>query len=208
MAPESVIAFWVVSLLFVLTPGADWAYAISAGLRHRRMLPAIAGLLSGHLLATVAVATGVGALVAQDSMALGVLTIGGSAYLIWLGVSTIRRPATIQTTARAGDETWRRQAARGLGVSGLNPKVFLLFLALLPQFTNPSAAWPFPAQLLVLGLVHVANCAVIYSAVGLGARLVLGARPAAARIIGRLSGAIMLLLGAWLLIEQAIPAFG
>ena len=29
---------------------------------------------------------------------------------------------------------------KGAGTSGLNPKVFLLFLALLPQFTEPDAA--------------------------------------------------------------------
>ena len=36
MAGSTVAAFWAVSFLFVVTPGADWAYAITAGLRHRR----------------------------------------------------------------------------------------------------------------------------------------------------------------------------
>lgn len=45
-----------------------------------------------------------------------------------------------------GDESWVRQAAKGAGISGLNPKVFLLFLALLPQFANPHAPWPVPAH--------------------------------------------------------------
>ena len=33
MAVGAVAAFWAVSFLLVLTPGADWAYAIAAGLR-------------------------------------------------------------------------------------------------------------------------------------------------------------------------------
>ena len=37
---SAVVAFWAVSLMFVLTPGADWAYAIAAGLRHRTVVPA------------------------------------------------------------------------------------------------------------------------------------------------------------------------
>ena len=45
-------AFWAVSFLFIITPGADWAYAISAGMRGRLVTPAVAGMLSGHLLAT------------------------------------------------------------------------------------------------------------------------------------------------------------
>ena len=39
--------------------------------------------------------------------------------------------------------------------------LFLLFLALLPQFTDPNAGWPLSVQIVVLGLVHVASCAVI-----------------------------------------------
>ena len=52
MAVTTLAAFWAVSVLFVLTPGADWAYAIAAGLRHRSVLPAVGGMLTGHLLAT------------------------------------------------------------------------------------------------------------------------------------------------------------
>ena len=60
----AVAAFWAVSLMLLITPGADWAYAIAAGLRHRTVLPAVGGLLTGHLAATAVVAAGVGALVA------------------------------------------------------------------------------------------------------------------------------------------------
>ena len=52
MTAGTVVAFWAVSLVFVLTPGADWAYAIAAGLRHRTVVPAVGGLLAGHLAAT------------------------------------------------------------------------------------------------------------------------------------------------------------
>lgn len=87
-------------------------------------------------------------------------------------------------------------------MSGLNPKVFLLFLALLPQFTEPYAAWPIALQTLGPGAVHVLNCALVYLAVGIGARTVLRARPAAARIVSRCSGAAMIGIGLFLLIEQ------
>ena len=55
-----IAAFWAVSLLFVITPGADWAYAISTGVRDRAA-PAVSGLLLGHLVATLVVAAGVAA---------------------------------------------------------------------------------------------------------------------------------------------------
>jgi len=45
------VAFWGVSMLFVITPGVDWAYAIASGVKHRTgMLPAVSGMLAvvGH----------------------------------------------------------------------------------------------------------------------------------------------------------------
>ena len=42
----TIAAFWTVSMLFVLTPGADWAYAMAAGIRHTNVGWAVAGLLA------------------------------------------------------------------------------------------------------------------------------------------------------------------
>jgi threonine/homoserine/homoserine lactone efflux protein len=99
-----------------------------------------------------------------------------------------------------------RQAVTGFGVSGLNPKVFLLFLALLPQFARPVVFWPVPIQMLLLGGIHVANCAVIYLLVGMAARRLLRTRPSAARIVSRASGIILTLLGSWLILERFLNA--
>src|SRR3954469_12259806 len=107
MSVAMIAAFWAVSMLFVLTPGADWAYAISSGLRHRSVVPALGGLLSGHLLATVVVAAGgagvlggfplgVAALLAGSPVVLPVLTVVGAAYLVWLGIGMLRHPASVQ----------------------------------------------------------------------------------------------------------------
>jgi threonine/homoserine/homoserine lactone efflux protein len=116
----------------------------------------------------------------------------------------VARPALPQAGVDDAPGSWLRQAAKGAGISGLNPKVFLLFLALLPQFTDPNAAWPLAAQIVVLGLVHVTSCAVVYTGVGTGARRVLRARPAAARVATRFSGAAMIVIGVVLLGENLI----
>ena len=42
-----IFAFWCVSILFVLTPGADWAYAILAGIRGSLLLQLFQGLYWG-----------------------------------------------------------------------------------------------------------------------------------------------------------------
>src|SRR5712692_8158785 len=136
----SVAAFWGVSLLLVMVPGADWAYAIAAGLRGGAVLPAVCGLLLGYAGLTAVVAAGLAALVARTPAALVVLTVAGAAYLIWLGAVTLARPATAGAGTAQARGTWAA-IGKGAGISGLNPKGLLLFLALLPQFTGPRPGW-------------------------------------------------------------------
>jgi threonine/homoserine/homoserine lactone efflux protein len=202
MTIDAVIAFWTVSFLLVLVPGADWAYAIAAGLRDRSVLPAVAGLLAGYVALTAVLAAGVATLIARWPLALAMLTTLGALYLLWLGITTLARPSAPSAAAGEGSQSWVRRAAKGAGVSGLNPKALLLFLALLPQFITRGAAWPFGAQIALLGLVHTANCAVVYTSVGTTARRVLRTRPATATAVTRCSGAAMIVIGALLLAER------
>jgi|SRR5215469_2200636 len=204
MAIGAVTGFWTVSLLLVLVPGADWAYAIAAGLRDRSVLPAVAGLLTGYVALTAVVAAGVASLVARWPVLLTALTVLGALYLLWLGISTLGRPSVPAAAADEGSRPWVRLAAKGAGISGLNPKALLLFVALLPQFATRGTAWPFPAQIALLGLVHTANCAVVYTGVGTAARRVLRARPAITAAVTRCSGAAMIVIGAFLVAERLL----
>jgi threonine/homoserine/homoserine lactone efflux protein len=204
MTPSTVVAFWTVSVLFVLVPGADWAYAMAAGLRHRTVVPSVGGLLVGHLAVIIAVAAGLAALVARTPVVLAALTMVGAGYLVWLGIRTLTHPSTPSLDAEPPSVSWVRQFVTGAGTSALNPKVFLLLLALLPQFTETGARWPIGVQILVLGLIHVMTCAVVYTSVGAGARVVLSARPAAARVVAHIAGAAMVVIGFLLLVERLV----
>jgi threonine/homoserine/homoserine lactone efflux protein len=82
----------------------------------------------------------------------------------------------------------------------------LLFFAILPQFVVAKAAWPVPVQLAALGVFHVATCSVVYLLVALGAHQLLRSRPRAARIVGRISGAAMILVALALTLERVISA--
>ncbi len=197
-------AFWAVSFLFVITPGVDWAYAISAGMNGRVVLPAVAGLLLGHLLATSIVAAGVGALIASNPIALTGLTAVGAAYLLWLGINMFVHPSALRAGEAAKSGSWARWTIKGVCVSGLNPKVFLLFLALLPQFTDKTAAWPIPLQIIALGLVHIFSCGVVYLLVGFSSQAVLQTRPRAAQIVNRISGIAMIAIAVLLFAERVI----
>lgn len=204
MAASSIAAFWVIAFLLVIVPGPDWAFTVSAGLRGRSVLPAVGGIVLGYAAMTVVVAAGVGALVARTPAFLSALTVAGGLYLMWHGTTTVAKPSAPGTTAAAPARTGLGTLARGMGVSGLNPKGLLLFLALLPQFTSPRWSWPLAGQLGFLGLVFMFTCAVFYFCLGSFARKILHARPAAARAVTRFSGAAMIIIGALLLVDRLI----
>ena len=211
MAASSIAAFWVVSSLLIMVPGADWAYTIGAGLRGHSVVPAVGGIVLGYAAMTIVVAAGVGALVARSPALLGALTIAGGLYLMWHGATTLARPSGPDTTSNgapasesAPARTSQATLLRGAGVSALNPKGLLLFLALLPQFTSPHGRWPLAVQLAVLGVVFMLSCGTFYLCLGSVARKTLHARPAAARAVTRVSGAAMFIIGALLLADRLV----
>src|SRR5215207_2174960 len=133
MATSAVLAFWGLAVLLIVVPGPDWAFTLGATLGGRPVLAAVGGLVAGYAVLTAVVAAGIGALVAGSSAALTTLALAGSGYLAWQGVTLLRRPPELAGVARTA-ATSRQTVLRGVGVSGLNPKALLLFLALLPQF--------------------------------------------------------------------------
>ncbi|WP_433475271.1 LysE family translocator [Spirillospora sp. CA-142024] len=203
MAAGSVFAFWAVALLLIVVPGADWAFTIGAGLRGDSVVPAVGGLVVGYAAITLIVAAGVGAAVAGSPSVLTGLTVVGGLYLMWHGATNFARPSAPDPQADPG--TGWGTFLRGIGVSGLNPKGLLIFVALLPQFTDPDDGWPMSAQLGVLGLTFVTTCAGFYLCLGTLTRTVLNARPGTARLISRLSGTAMTAIGACLLLEHTLP---
>jgi threonine/homoserine/homoserine lactone efflux protein len=202
MSVSAIVAFWGVALLLIVVPGPDWAFTIGAGVRQQAVVPAVGGLAIGYAAMTAFVAAGVGALVAGSPAALTLLSVIGGAYLMWHGALTLRQPAVELDMGTSSVRTSWATLTKGIGVSGLNPKGLLVFLALLPQFTDRHESWPVAGQIAVLGLVFTLTCAVFYLVLGTFARTILQSRPGAAEIVTRISGIGMFVVGALLIVER------
>lgn len=211
MNPQLFLAFIGVAVALACTPGVDWAYSISAGLRERSFVPAVAGLCGGYVVHTALLVAGLAAVITGLPGLMGWLTVAGAAYLLWLGVSTVRSWRGASFGARPGDpvrDNQFRVFLQGMGTSGINPKGLLFFVALVPQFVSRDAALPVPLQSGLLGLTFVVLVAVIYTCVALMSRKLLHSRPGAARRVTLASGIIMVGLGLVLLAEQLLPLVG
>lgn len=208
MNPQLFFAFVLVAAALACTPGVDWAYSITAGLRQRSFVPAVAGLCGGYVLHTLLMVVGLAALLSGMPGLLGWLTVAGAGYLLWLGISTLRswRGASFSAVDAVGKPVNQlRTFLQGMGTSGINPKGLLFYVALVPQFVSPEATLPLPVQSGLLGLTFVLLAGIVYTCVALLARKLLQSRPGAARAVTLTSGIIMIGLGAVLLAEQAMP---
>lgn len=151
---DTLLAFVVAALILIVIPGPSVLFVVgrAIALGRRAGVLSVLGNVIGTMPAVVAVALGVGALVASSVVAFTVLKIVGAAYLVWLGIQAfLHRHATQDDTlthAPSGVTLMRQGFVVGL----TNPKTIAFFVAVLPQFVDP-AAGPVWAQLLILGLV-------------------------------------------------------
>jgi threonine/homoserine/homoserine lactone efflux protein len=195
---------YVVTVFFVsATPGPNMLLAMTHGIQYglRRALVTSLGLMSGLGIIMAASSAGLGALLAASGEAFAIMKYAGAAYLIYLGVKVWRaEPQAVEALA-AGGESRATPAAlfrTGVFVSLSNPKAFVFFAALFPQFLD--AGRPQAPQFLVL----VATFVVIESAwqviyAGGGAKLARWLNTESRlRLVNRLSGGAF--IGAGLLL--------
>ncbi|MGD9985757.1 LysE family translocator [Pseudonocardia sp.] len=207
MEMSALLAFTAVAATLIMVPGPDWALLVGVSSRRGPVAPSIVGLALGYAVITTAVVAGVAPLVAAEPTALLVLSMVGAAYLLHVGVGMLRSPVAADIPIDAGAPATGsvgRAVRQGLGVSTLNPKALLFFLAFLPQFANPGAPWPFAIQLAVLGTTWILLASGFYAVLGYTARRSLHRRPGLTLVLTRLSGVAMVVAGIALPIEQLI----
>jgi len=197
-------AFIGVVALALVIPGPDWVFLLAAGARGARVSSAVGGLMIGYVILSIAAAVGLGAVIATVPFALTVVAVVGAGYLVFLGVSILRAHPGSATAAVATDaHPGGGILIRGIGVSALNPKALLFFLAILPLFVRTESVLPATAQLGVYAGVYIAIATAFYLVLGtIAGRLSRTGRAGA--VLNRVSGALMILVGIALLIEQAL----
>jgi len=153
-------AFLAASFVLAVTPGPGVGYIVARTLAQGRSagLASVAGVAAGNLCNAVGAALGLAALFAVSSLAFSIVKYAGAAYLIYLGVKALRRPATIAAPGGFAPPQKRRIARDGFLVALLNPKTALFFAAFLPQFIDRAGGAALQGALLGVVFVAVAAC--------------------------------------------------
>ncbi|WP_407177327.1 LysE family translocator [Bradyrhizobium sp. STM 3562] len=181
-ATSALIGFALLSFGLVLTPGPNMIYLISRSITQGPAagIVSLGGVALGFVFYMLCAAFGITALLFAVPYAYDGLRFAGAAYLLWMAWQAIkpngRSPFQVKKLAVDGP---RKLFVMGLVTNLLNPKIAMLYLALLPQFIDP-ASGSVLVQSLVLGTIQICISVGINALIALsagGIALFLSTRP-------------------------------
>jgi threonine/homoserine/homoserine lactone efflux protein len=205
---QTMLAFIVAAAVFAFIPGPGILYVAAQTLAGGRRvgLWGVLGLALGGYLHVVAAAAGLSFVFHAVPPLYAAVKLLGAAYLVWLGIATIRaKTGSVEDAPVVPRKTARRAFVEGVAVEALNPKTAMFFLAFLPQFTDPAASLPVWAQFTILGsIVNLmfasADVLAVLLAGSVAARLAQGSR--FQRAVERVGGGILVALGLRLALQK------
>jgi threonine/homoserine/homoserine lactone efflux protein len=176
------LAFGLLSLGMVLTPGPNMLYLVSRSICQGRAagLVSLSGIAVGFLVYLLCAALGITALLMAVPHAYDALRIAGALYLLYLAWQALRPGGrSLFELRELARDSPRRLFSMGLFTALLNPKIAVMYLSLLPQFIEPHGHGSVMAQSVALGLVQIAT------SLGVNALIVLAAGSIATFLAGR-----------------------
>jgi threonine/homoserine/homoserine lactone efflux protein len=200
---HQVVAFGLVALVVIAIPGPSVVFTVGRALTYGRSvaLTTVVGNSFGLLTALVLVVLGLGELVATSELVFEVVKIGGACYLVYLGVQALRHRHGITVTREgrsAGPPLEPLIALRqGYLVGFTNPKGYVMFVALLPQFLDRDQGHA-GLQMLLLGSIAfvIGLCSdSLWALLASHLRRWFNASPGRGRALGTVGGVSMIGLG-------------
>ena len=154
---EQILTFGVAALILIAIPGPSVVFVVGRALAYGRgvALATVLGNSLGLLLVLALVALGLGVVVQDSIIVFTVVKLAGAAYLVHLGVQAIRHRRAFTMRVAGGHRAplrLLRALRQGFVVGASNPKAFIIFAAVLPQFIDRGHG-AVQGQMLVLGLL-------------------------------------------------------
>lgn len=196
--------FLITSFANIATPGLGAVMAVNLGLScgWKRAVPGCLGLAIGIAFLFVIALSGLGAVLAASPSAFEIIQLVGAAFLIYLGIrSILKKPANAGLIGRYGSN---RQGAIGqflqcAAISAANPQPIIFGLTVLPQFIDPQLSYVAQSVLMIsVYTLIVFVMMMAYAILAAHARVFLSG-PKGPRIVNCISGAVFLLLAAFIL---------
>jgi threonine/homoserine/homoserine lactone efflux protein len=196
IALENLAGVAIIALGMVLTPGPNMVYLTSRVISQGRLagMISLAGVALGFVCYLLASALGLAALFKAVPVAYDVVRIAGAFYLGYLAWNMLKPKGSSPFEARQlPPHSPRRLFTMGLVTNLLNPKIALMYSALIPQFIDPSLGSTLQ-QFIQLGVVQIVIAVTVNGIIVLAASKVsnfLATHPLAMRSQRWVSGTVL-----------------
>jgi len=201
LSSGQLLGFTLASFVLIVVPGPGVLFVVGRALSHgrRTAFATAAGHAAGNYVVAACVAVGLGAVLERSAQVFIAVKLIGALYLVALGVQAIRhrKSLAVAMSAAGGASDGWRAVRDGVVVGVTNPKAYILFGAILPQFVNRTAG-NVPGQMLLLALISVAIGLVSDSSWGLaasGVRAWFAGSPRRYELVGGAGGLAMIGVG-------------
>ncbi|MEC3955256.1 LysE family translocator [Nocardia sp. CDC153] len=206
----AVLGVAAAALGLVLTPGPNMMYLVSRTVSQGRRagLVSLAGVAVGFGVYLAAATAGITAVFAMVPALYLSLKVAGAVYLLYLAWKTLRPGGTgLFTPTELPADPARRLFTMGLVTNLLNPKIAILYMALIPQFVVPAhgEVW---LQSLCLGAVQIAIAITVNGLIVLSAGAIstfLAGRPLWLRAQRFVTGTVLGAMAALVLNDRTRP---
>lgn len=204
---ESQLVFFILtSLVVILIPGQDMVLVMSRGIAQgaKAGIVTAAGVSVGLLGHTILAALGLGALLMTSEFLFSILKYIGATYLAYLGVRLIFSRANEFEINESNQKPFRKLFMEGALSNISNPKVTIFYFAFLPQFISTDIQNP-TFYLLALGISFSFLTFLVKAPIGFFAGIAsvwIRSKPIVVKLINRVSGTVLIGLGAKLAFEQ------
>ena len=203
---KRLVSFFLLSLALGIAPGPDILFVLAQSLAQGWGAGSLVtlGLCTGLVFHVSMAAFGIAAVLRKYPWVFQLVTWGGAAYLLYLGIGAWRS-ASVVTVSSSGDAVTEalpclQLYTRGIVMNMLNPKVMLFFLALMPRFVEPEKG-RVAGQFLVLGFVFALATILVFHAVAFCGGLVSGLLDSSSRAsvyLKHFSAIVMFGIAAWI----------
>ena len=204
MSLQLYLAYVAACIALALLPGPNVTLVIANGLRYgtRSALINILGAQVGLAIVIGVVGVGLTSLVATMGYWFDWVRLAGAAYLIWIGINLVWRPAAITTSDTPPAPPRGGFFLQGMLVLLSNPKALLFFGAFIPQFVDLKSNQL--GQVAVLGFTFMVFASLTdagYALLAGRARAMLSEKRT--RLLSRVSGGFMIGGGLWLALTRS-----
>ena len=199
----------LICFLGAITPGPSLAVVVTNTMNKGKIYGSVTGISHafGIVIWAMLTVVGLSTIILNYEVVLNIFQIIGACLILYIGYRTsitasksVPSPKTLETLAPNRKLT--RAALEGFGISIMNPKIALFFLAIFSQFVNTGSNW---VEIFIMGLTAGIIDGAWYTTVALviGNNKMVSTISKRRSLILRASGILLALISIYLLIDAA-----